>query len=216
MKIKSFEGGYDKNFSYLIWCEATKSASIIDPSVNIDNILIEIKKNNLKLNSIFITHSHHDHISYLNNFIKNYPSISIYININSEFSHPNIKRIRNNQKIEIGNSTINCISTPGHFYDSMCFWNQKDKMLFTGDTIFVGRTGRVVSYRSNIKDLYNSVYKIILKLPLNTIIYPGHNYGFKKQISINENITISNFFQAKSLQKFTKIMEKFEKNRIKA
>ena len=216
MKIKSFEGGYDKNFSYLIWCEATNTASIIDPSVNIDNILIEIKKNNLKLNSIFITHSHHDHISYLNNFIKNYPSISIYININSEFSHPNIKQIKNNQKIEIGNSTINCISTPGHFYDSMCFWNQKDKMLFTGDTIFVGRTGRVVSYRSNIKDLYNSVYKIILKLPLNTIIYPGHNYGFKKQISINENITISNFFQAKSLQEFTKIMEKFEKNRIKA
>ena len=216
MKIKSFEGGYDKNFSYLIWCEATNTASIIDPSVNIDNILIEIKKNNLKLNSIFITHSHHDHISYLNNFIKNYPSISIYININSEFSHPNIKQIKNNQKIEIGNSTINCISTPGHFYDSMCFWNQKDKMLFTGDTIFVGRTGRVVSYRSNIKDLYNSVYKIIFKLPLNTIIYPGHNYGFKKQISINENITISNFFQAKSLQEFTKIMEKFEKNRIKA
>ena len=83
MKIKSFEGGYDKNFSYLIWCEATNTASIIDPSVNIDNILIEIKKNNLKLNSIFITHSHHDNISYLNNFIKNYPSISIYININS-------------------------------------------------------------------------------------------------------------------------------------
>jgi len=216
MKIKSFEGGYDKNFSYLIWCGATNTASIIDPSVNIDNILIEIKKNNLKLNSIFITHSHHDHISYLNNFIKNYPNISIYININSEFSHPNIKQIRNNQKIKIGNSTINCISTPGHFYDSMCFWNQKDKMLFTGDTIFVGRTGRVVSHRSNIKDLYNSVYKIILKLPLNTMIYPGHNYGFKKQISINENITISNFFQANSLQEFTKTMEKFEKNRIKA
>ncbi len=216
MKIKSFEGGYDKNLSYLIWCEVTNTASIIDPSVNIDNILIEIKKNDLKLNSIFITHSHHDHISYLNNFVKNYPNISIYININSEFSHPNIKQIKNNQKIEIGNSTINCIGTPGHFYDSMCFWNQKDKMLFTGDTIFVGRTGRVVSNRSNIKDLYNSVYKIILKLPLDTMIYPGHNYGFKKQISINENITISNFFQAKNLYEFTEIMEKFEKNRIKA
>jgi glyoxylase-like metal-dependent hydrolase (beta-lactamase superfamily II) len=97
----------------------------------------------------------------------------------------------------------------------MCFWNPKDKILFTGDTIFVGRTGRVVSHRSNIKDLYNSVYNVILKLPLETIIYPGHNYGLMKLISINDNIAISNFFQAKNLKEFINTMEKFEKNRIK-
>ena len=215
MKIKSFEGGYDKNLSYLIWCQTTNIASIIDPSVKIDKILIKIKQNNLKLTSIFITHSHHDHISYLNDFIKKYPKLIIYININSEFDHPNVKKTKHNQRIQVGSSTIQCIETPGHFYDSMCFWNPEDKMLFTGDTIFVGRTGRVVSHRSNIKDLYNSVYNVILKLPIETIIYPGHNYGLKKLISINDNIAISNFFQAKNLKEFTNTMEKFEKNRIK-
>ena len=214
MKIKSFEGGYDKNLSYLIWCDSTKSASIVDPAVEIDNIISEINKNNLTLKSLFITHSHHDHILYLNHFIKKYPSVIIYININSEFKHPNIKGVKNNQKVQIGNSTIQCIGTPGHFYDSMCFWNKKSKILFTGDTVFVGRTGRVVSHRSNIEDLYNSIYKIILKLPFNTIIYPGHNYGFKKHISIKDNISTSNFFKSKNLKEFINTMEKFEKNRL--
>ena len=216
MKIKSFEGGYDKNLSYLIWCDSTKSASIVDPAVEIDNIISEINKKNLTLKSLFITHSHHDHILYLNHFIQKYPNAIIYININSEFQHPNIKGIKNNQKVKIGNSTIKCISTPGHFYDSMCFWNKKSKILFTGDTVFVGRTGRVVSHRSNIEDLYNSIYKIILKLPFNTTIYPGHNYGFKKHISIKDNISTSNFFKSKNLKEFINTMEKFEKNRLKS
>jgi glyoxylase-like metal-dependent hydrolase (beta-lactamase superfamily II) len=215
MKIIAFEGGYDKNLSYLIWCNSTKIASIIDPSVRIDDMLTEIKNNNLKLNSIFITHSHQDHIAYLNDFIKLYPNIIIYINNNSELNLPEIMRIENNQKIKVGNSIITCLSTPGHFYDSMCFWNQKSKILFTGDTIFVGRTGRVVSQRSNIEDLYNSIYNIILKLPLDTTIYPGHNYGLKNKISIQNNITISNFFKSKNLQEFINTMENFEKTRIK-
>ena len=216
MKIKAFEGGYDKNLSYLIWCDSTKIASIFDASVKINDILLEINKNNLKLNSIFITHSHYDHITYLNDFIKTYPDIIIYINNNSDLNLPGIKRIKHNQKIKIGNSIITCLCTPGHFYDSMCFWNQKSKMLITGDTIFVGRTGRVVSQRSNIEDLYNSIYNIILKLPHDTIIYPGHNYGPKNKISIQENMTISNFFKSKNLQEFINTMEKFEKTRIKS
>ena len=216
MKIKIFEGGYDKNLSYLIWCDSTKIASIVDASVRINDMLVEVKNNNLKLNYIFITHSHHDHITYLNDFIQIYPNITIYINNNSELNLPEIKQIKNNQKIQIGNSIITCLSTPGHFYDSMCFWNQKSKILFTGDTVFVGRTGRVVSHRSNIQDLYNSIYNIILKLPLDTIIYPGHNYGSKKYISIHENIAISNFFKSKNFQEFIKTMKTFEKNRLKS
>ena len=83
-------------------------------------------------------------------------------------------------------------------------------MLFTGDTIFVGRTGRTISKRSNIRDLYNSVYKIILKLPQDTIIYPGHHYGHKLSISIKENIRISNFFQCNNFVEFKNVMENFE------
>ena len=86
-------------------------------------------------------------------------------------------------------------------------------MLFTGDTIFIGRTGRTVSAKSNIEDLYHSVYNIILELPHDTKIFPGHHYGYKQSATISENIECSNFFNAKSFEEFKKIMNDFESNR---
>ena len=103
MIVKSFEGGYDKNFSYLIWCNKTNIASLIDPSVDIAAIIDAIKKYNLKFKSIFITHSHHDHFSYLKDFIDIYPKINIYINYKTEFQHSLVSYVKNNQKITIGN-----------------------------------------------------------------------------------------------------------------
>ena len=105
------------------------------------------------------------------------------------------------------------IHTPGHYSDSICFWNKKNKCIFTGDTIFVGRTGRTVSNNSNIKDLYNSVYEKIFSLPIDTLIYPGHNYGFSNTITIKDNINLSNFFTCKSFEEFKLVMEGFESSR---
>ena len=81
--------------------------------------------------------------------------------------------------------------------------------------MFVGRTGRTVGNGSNIKNLYQSIYKILLKLPTETIVYPGHHYGFRKEITIHENVKNSNFFQCKSFNEFELVMKNFEKSRNK-
>ena len=77
MKIKSFLGGFDKNFSYLIWCDKTKYAAIIDPAVEPIKILEYIEGNQLVLTKILITHSHYDHIKYLDDYLFKYPNIQI-------------------------------------------------------------------------------------------------------------------------------------------
>ena len=79
--------------------------------------------------------------------------------------------------------------------------------------MFVGRTGRTIGAKSNISHLYNSIYNKILKLPSQTIIYSGHHYGYKKNISIKDNISLSSFFQCQSEDEFIHVMEKYEKNR---
>jgi len=79
--------------------------------------------------------------------------------------------------------------------------------------MFVGRTGRVVSHTSNIHELYDSIYNRILTLEQNTLIYPGHNYGYIPSISIKKSIELFDFFQCKNLSEFKKVMENFEKNR---
>ena len=213
MKIKSFLGGYDKNFSYLIWCKETRIAAIVDPAVKINPIIDFISKNNLILNKILITHTHNDHIFYLNDWIKLYPNINLFgynLKLNKKVK---IHNLFHNDIIVIGQELITTLYTPGHYDDSICFWNQKNNIIFTGDTMFVGRTGRTVSNRSNIDDLYDSIYQIILQLPKQTIVYPGHHYGFKKNISIEENIKNFDFFSCSTKLEFIEVMKKFEDNR---
>jgi glyoxylase-like metal-dependent hydrolase (beta-lactamase superfamily II) len=213
MNIKCFQGGFDKNFSYLIWCNKTKLAAIVDPAVEINQIVESINKNNLNLIKIFITHTHHDHISYLEDFKYLFSNVEVLCSKKTSKQVFNFSGLSNNEVVALGEEVIICLDTPGHYYDSMCFWDKKNKSIFTGDTIFVGRTGRTISLKSNIKDLYNSVYNIILNLPRETIIYPGHHYGHVPFITIQENITLFDFFSCNNFNKFCLVMENFEKNR---
>ena len=213
MQIQTFQGGFDKNLCYIIWCEETKLAALVDASVEINPILEYIESNNLILTKILITHTHHDHVFYLNDFIKQISNISVYcfhkpININ--FSYIGLI---NHQIINIGSQVLIALHTPGHFIDSLCFWDKNNKLLFTGDTMFVGRTGRTVSNTSNIQELYHSIYNILLRLPDDTIIYPGHHYGHINKISLKENVAISKFFTCKTFKDFCLVMQHFEQNR---
>ncbi len=213
MKVKSFLGGFDKNFCYLVWCEKTKIAAIIDPSTEIYPIQEYIDENQLILSKILITHTHHDHIAYLLDFLNIFSNVLVYCYhepVNMEISYIGVI---DNEIITIGESFLTTIYTPGHFIDSVCYWNKENHYIFTGDTMFVGRTGRTVSNKSNINQLYNSVYNRLLTLPLNTSIYPGHHYGYIESISIKKNIELFDFFQCNNIKEFKKTMENFEKNR---
>jgi len=214
MQIKSFQGGYDKNLSYLIWCTATRTAGIIDASIESAIIRECIDANNLILEKIFITHTHFDHIYYLDDLIDQFPFVQIcgYKNPEEEFGN-NYRELNHHEIIPLGTEMITVLHTPGHYPDSVCFWNKKGNCVFTGDTMFVGRTGRTIGAKSSNSHLYTSIYNELLKLPMQTVIYPGHHYGYKKSITLKENICLSSFFQCNSEDEFIKVMKKYEKNR---
>ena len=215
MKIKSFIGGFDKNFCYVIWCEYTKLGAVIDPSVVPIQIFEFLEKKNIILDKILVTHTHRDHINYINEFLDQYPLVNIYGHNKPlyNFDGNYYKGLTHLENVNIGKSMISTLFTPGHYADSVCYWNVNQQVLFTGDTMFVGRTGRVKSNSSNIDDLYNSIYNVILKLHEKTMIYPGHHYGYKKSISLCDNIILSDFFQCINKNEFYEVMKKFEKNR---
>tara|TARA_B100001989_G_scaffold190867_1_gene139908 strand:+ start:134 stop:814 length:681 start_codon:yes stop_codon:yes gene_type:complete len=209
--IQSFEGGYDKNYSYLLTCLETINSIIVDASLEL-NRLQPFQKS--RPTAILITHSHHDHIKYINEYIEKYPEIKVIGHPKSKLNNnPEINYfpVKDNTHFKLGNLDIKTIHSPGHYYDSVCYL--VENVIFTGDTLFIGRTGRTLSKGSNISDLYNSVYRKLLNLPGDTIIYPGHNYGSKPTITISENIKISNLLQASGEKDFISRMKNYEKTR---
>ena len=214
MKLKTFKGGFDKNFCYLIWCGDTMEGAVIDPSVEPVEIFEFIESHDIIISKILITHTHYDHISHLDDFIYKYPNISIYgyANTRKTFSSDFIGT-DHNDIISVGSIMLTALYTPGHYDDCLCYWNIKEKFLFTGDTVFVGRPGRTINAYSDISELYKSIYNIILKLPLDTIIYPGHDYGHIPNILLCDNITLSSFFSCQSEKEFIHVMDNFENNR---
>ena len=209
--VQSFEGGYDKNYSYLLSCLETISSIIVDASLELSRLQPFIKT---RPAAILITHSHHDHIKYINEYIEKYPEIKVIGHPKSKLnntSESNYLPMEDSSIFKLGDLEIKTIHTPGHYYDSVCYL--VDNVIFTGDTLFIGRTGRTLSKGSNTSDLYNSVYKKLLNLPGNTIIYPGHNYGSKPTMTISENIKISNLLQASGEKDFIDRMKNYEKTR---
>ena len=162
-----------------------------------------------------ITHSHHDHIKYINEYIEAYPEIKVIGHPKSKLkNNPEINYLpmKDNSMFKLGSLEIKIIHTPGHYYDSVCFL--VENVIFTGDTLFIGRTGRTLSKGSNISDLYNSVYKKLLTLPGNTIIYPGHNYGSKPTMTFIVYLNIRNLLLASGEKYFIFRMNNFENTRV--
>jgi len=214
MQIKTFQGGYDKNLCYLIFCKLTKRAAIIDPSVESLRIIEYIENQNLILEKIILTHTHYDHLSYLDDFIFHFSNLTVFGHSKPVKNDTNkYIGLSHREVITIGRHMFTILHTPGHYPDCICIWNEKKNVLFTGDTMFVGRTGRTISEGSSILDLYYSIYNILLKLPEETIIYPGHNYGFSISCSLNENRKYSKFFQCKSSSEFIIVMDNYERSR---
>ena len=208
--IQTFRGGFDKNLSYIITCLRTGYEIIVDASIELNKLQPFLKS---KPSALLVTHSHHDHIKYIRSYIENFPDIKIIGNPKSKNNYGN-KRfvpVNDNMTIKIGNLTILSIHTPGHYFDSICYL--VENVLFTGDTLFVGRTGRTISNGSNVDDLYDSVYNKLLRLPDDTHIYPGHDYGKVPSITIKKNKKISDILQAKNKEDFKNKMAHYEKNR---
>ena len=67
------------------------------------------------------------------------------------------------------------IHTPGHTPDSICLYDGKN--VFTGDTLFIGNCGRTDLPGGSTSELFHSLHAVLMALPGETMIYPGHDYG---------------------------------------
>lgn len=167
-----------RNYNYFIYNTKSKTCLIIDPSFT-NTYIKNIKKLNLTVEAILLTHEHEDHTSAALNIKKKF-DIPIYAKFNYIQNTKIDRKISQNITIKFVTATCCIITTPGHTANHICFHFKKNNILFSGDTLFSAGIGNVKDNSGNIDELFNSINKII-KLPQKTKIYPGHDY-FKKNL----------------------------------
>ena len=163
------------NYSYLIHDEISNTVAIVDPSEFIPCDTI-ISKNYKKLDFILNTHHHYDHVGGNEELKKKYNSKVLGFE-NDKNRIPQIDTVlKDNQEFKIGTLNFTTIFIPGHTRGHVAFYFKKEKVVFTGDTLFSLGCGRV--FEGTYKQMFQSLNKL-KNLPGETKVYCGHEYTFK-------------------------------------
>ena len=160
------------NYSYLIIDDNNNSACVIDPSES-KPIIDFLENKNIKLNYILNTHHHYDHIGGNKDLKKKYKSVVVGFKEDSDRIPEIDILIDNNQIWKAENFEAKIIHVPGHTSGHICFHFFKEKLIFTGDTLFSLGCGRI--FEGSYGEMFESLNKI-KALPKETKIYCGHEY----------------------------------------
>jgi glyoxylase-like metal-dependent hydrolase (beta-lactamase superfamily II) len=197
---------FDKSsstYTYLIASDKGREALIIDPVLENINIYIEsLKELDLKLVKVIDTHIHADHITGAAQLSQKTNCCTI-MGEHTPAESVQIK-VKENEIVEIDKLKIKTIYTPGHTSDSYSFL--MNNILFSGDTLLINGTGRTDFQNGNAKDAYNSIFNKLLKLPEETILYPGHDYNGKKMSTIGNEKKFNPRLQVNSENEYEEIM----------
>mmetsp|Transcript_23086 Transcript_23086/g.36990 ORF Transcript_23086/g.36990 Transcript_23086/m.36990 type:complete len:256 (+) Transcript_23086:34-801(+) len=171
-------------YTYLLGCPKTKECLLIDPVLElVDRDLKCVQELGLTLKYVLNTHCHADHITGSGtiktklNEVKS--GIGAYDDVKADL------KLKQGDKVECGSVSLNVLETPGH--TAYCVsYVYDNKMVFTGDALFVRGCGRTDFQGGSAETLYDSVQKQILSLPDSCRIYPGHDYKGKMVSTVAE------------------------------
>lgn len=191
-------GEYGAN-CYVLTEDETKTALVIDPGVPSEELNDALLGYNLK--SILLTHGHFDHIFGCKALKEIYPDAKIYIhsadegclesndlNLAGDFEEtPGVAAdiaVNNGDIIEFADTCFYVLNTPGHSPGSVCYVDNNNKIIFSGDTLFCLTVGRTDFARGSFDDMMESIKKLS-EFDDEFTVFPGHNrsttIGFERK-----------------------------------
>lgn len=189
MIIKKLEVGPIMANCFVLGCEDTREAVVIDPGDDADRILMILAKEKLTVKYLINTHGHFDHVG-ANRRMKEVTGASLAIHpddapmlselsrsaasfgLSAENSPEPDLLLRDKDTVEFGNITLTVIHTPGHSRGGICLYTPGH--LFAGDTLFAGSIGRTDLPGGDYDTLIASIKQKLLVLPDDTMVYTGH------------------------------------------
>ena len=202
MKVGKFVLGPVATNCYIGINEETKECFIVDPATCPPEFVSYIKNAGLTVKAVLLTHGNFDHIMGLDALLKEF-SVPVYAHeterevleseqLNSSasmlgqpYSFSGADYVTNRQELRIAGFEILVIYTPGHTIGGCCYYIEKEKALFSGDTLFHGSVGRTDLPTGSMGQLVSSVRDRLFVLPDDTKVYPGHmeetTIGYEKK-----------------------------------
>ena len=189
MIIKDLTVGPIMANCYIVGCEETKVAAVIDPGDEADRILIILAEAGLTVQTIINTHGHFDHVS-ANQRMKEVTGAELLIHaldapmlsqlsataaswgMSSEDSPPPDRTIAHGDVVQVGNIDLTVIHTPGHTPGGISL--HSNKAVFVGDTLFAGSIGRTDFPGGDFGVLKTSIQEKLFTLNDDVTVYPGH------------------------------------------
>jgi hydroxyacylglutathione hydrolase len=171
--------------------ETTREAMVIDPGDDIEDVLAIIRKHNLQVKQIVVTHAHIDHVGGAMK-LRAATGAPILLNQNDHallktldvqagwIGVPVPKEVKIDQsvtsgdKVKAGAHEANILHTPGHTEGSICLYFPAEKKLLAGDTLFAGSIGRTDLPGGSMQKIMQSLHGTVLSLPDETVVVPGH------------------------------------------
>ncbi len=201
-----FKQVFDKKsstYTYIIASAKGREAIIIDPVIeNVWDYINILNEFELKLVQVIDTHIHADHVTGASD-LKVETNCAIVMGQNSPADAVDIK-LHDDEILKIDQLEIRAMYTPGHTSDSYSFLMKN--LLFSGDTLLINGSGRTDFQNGSSKDAYNSLFNKILKLPEDTLLYPGHDYNGKFVSTIGNEKKFNPRLQVSSAEEYDEIM----------
>ena len=213
--LKQMELGPMQNFVYLVGDPVAKQCVVVDPAWEIETIVQTAAADDMTIVAALVTHTHQDHVGgHL--FGMDIPGVEdllekvkakVYVHkAEREFLKgfgSDLVKVDGNDTLQVGRLALTFLHTPGHTPGSQFFL--VDDRLISGDTLFIGSCGRTDLPGSDPTEMYYSLTQRLSKLPDETVLFPGHNYGGTSS-TIGDEKRGNAFMRFASLGEFLRVM----------
>jgi len=190
-------------YTYLIASRSGGEALLLDSVLGrVDQYSRLLEELDLKLVKVVDTHTHADHLTGMGALRDRTKCVTV---LGSESLADVVSmRVREGEKIDIEGLSIEVIYTPGHTSDSYTF--KLADRIFTGDTLLIRGTGRTDFQNGDPEAQYESIFNKLMRLPDETLVYPGHDYKGETVSSIGEERRFNPRLQVSSAAEYSEIM----------